>query len=213
VAVIALAAASASADTINFVSGSNNSGQASDLALQLSAEVTGADNGTVTFTFLNKVGIASSVTEIYFKDTLSSLISDPVWDFNAGGEWNVLPGQAMNPGFPPGISGWGALDTAFAADAANNGSHGINAAGETVSVTFTLNGALADLMSTLKNPSGTEKGAVLGLHVRGIGTGGMSDAFCSDTSRGPGPAIPEPSTLVLLGVGLLAASLRMLKRA
>src|SRR5262245_47586865 len=72
--LVALAALPAHAVTFTFHNITNTQ---ANLSGQLSVEVTeGAVAGTVDFTFYNNVGIASSITDIYFDDgTLLALAS------------------------------------------------------------------------------------------------------------------------------------------
>ena len=98
VAVVAtlLIAAPASAITIGFTKITNNGN--SNVASQLSADVTDHGDGTVDFTFYNDVGIASSISEIYFDDgTLLALSS--ISDSGAG---VAFTGPPTNPGDLPG---------------------------------------------------------------------------------------------------------------
>src|SRR5687768_9564506 len=65
VAALTLAGA-AGANTITFGLLTDNGND--DLSGQLRVEVTAGAGGTVDFTFYNDVGIASSITDIYFDD-------------------------------------------------------------------------------------------------------------------------------------------------
>src|SRR5262245_8799427 len=77
-----------------------------DVASQLFVDVTDSGSNTVTFKFTNNVGIASSITDIYFDDGtllgIATVTNGPLGlvDFSAGATPGELPGaNQANPDF------------------------------------------------------------------------------------------------------------------
>jgi len=176
------------ADLFGFYKLTNNGN--ADVGGQLSVDVT-ASGSQVLFKFFNNVGIASSITDIYFDDgTLLSIgnITDsgagvafgsPAIPANLPGANDASPDFETTAGF--------SLDSEPAVSA-----NGVNASNEWVAVLFSLQGTqtFADTIAALNDGS-----LRIGLHVQAIGTTGGSDSYVN--------RVPEPGTLLLLGSGLL----------
>jgi hypothetical protein len=128
----------------------------------------------VTFTFTNIVGIASSISEIYYDDrnplqllTINSLTQQGCTFTGGGANPGNLPGgNNVTPAFN--------ANSSFSADAQGNPSLGIDTASDYLTMKFDLQaGATFATVVTALN-SGTLR---VGIHVRGIGTQASSDAF------------------------------------
>jgi hypothetical protein len=165
-----------------------------NIEAQFSVDATDFGGGQVDFKFVNNVGVASNVAEIYFDDDAGvltntfSLIESATVDFAPGGS-------------PPNLPGGNTIS--FVADyraGAQNPSpqNGLNQASDFLIIRFTLAGGktFADVISAINGDT-----LRMGLHVQAIGTSGQSDSFVND-----GPVIPSPgaSVLSLIGLAMLA---------
>jgi hypothetical protein len=184
----ALFSGHALADTIfSFAQVTNGS---INLSSQLQVSVSQYSATQISFSFCNNIGIASSITDIYFDDGRylgqASIVQSPGVNFSAG---------ATPPNLPAGNTI--KFSTSFSADSnppvvAN----GINDKSESLTIIFTLvNGkTTADVINALT--SGEMR---VGLHVQSIGNNGLSESYVTN--------VPEPSLVLLLGIGLSAAAL------
>lgn len=167
------------------------------------------DADEVLFAFYNNVGIASSISEIYFDDgTLLGLTSvlnslGGFTDFSQGASPPDLPGgETIDPPFE--------VTAGFLADAQGNPSNGIDTSSDILGIVIELlpGLGLGDVESAIDD--GTLR---IGLHVRSIGVAGDSDSFVNDggfdgQDEQFGEA-PEPASVVVWGtlaVGLVAGA-------
>jgi hypothetical protein len=165
--------------------------------------VTPGPGGQVEFTFTNAVGIASSISEIYFQDGPmlgAAALTQAGTAFTAGGAvpGNLPGGENLTPPF--------IATEVFSADAQGNPSLGIDTATDSLVMTFNLlnNKSYADCVAALQ--SGDLR---VGLHVRSIGDGGQSDSF---VNGGPPVSIPLPQAAPLALAGIAGLGLARRRR-
>jgi hypothetical protein len=200
----ATAAQSAYASPITITNWTNiTTNGADDVGSQLELVITDNLDGTVDFRFENNVGTASSITDIYFDDSVPLLFTNAyVLTESAGVDFGV--GAS-----PPDLPGGGLTftkDHSFDSEAGPGGvsAHGINSAAEFLAITFTFAAGqtFADLFDRLV--SGDFR---VGLHVQSISPTGGSDSYINVAPDSP--TVPEPAGLLLFGAGLAVAAARM----
>lgn len=180
----------------------------------------------VVFVFFNDVGVASSITQIYWQDgentspvtpsaltTFVDRVNGNVNYQNSVGTGNLPGGNSLNPQF----------DGTFEIRPNNpQPANGINASGDYLSVRFNANVDANAVIAALNNWNYDPSLAVanrwsiddttsatlrVGFHVQSIGTSAGSDGYVNIPT-----AVPEPGTLALAGIGLGAAGLVCFRR-
>lgn len=170
-----------------------------DVASGLSADVNDLGSGQVEFVFRNDALESSTITQINWDDSADLLAS---FDSLTNGTGVLMVIQ--NPVGP--VNGGGSVFQLVMYQAEKDGAvaNGIDP-GEWMKANFTLSaGATFDDLLAAYGDGGLNR---IGMHVQRIGPGQEdSDFMISDlleTPPPPAPNIPEPSTFVLMGVGLL----------
>ncbi len=167
------------------------------------------------FVFTNNVGIASNLTEIYVDNgplTTPASVNNSLsgtTDFNTTfGGMNPANLPGGNTIVPPFIA-----DALLSVDSVNGNGNGIDASTDALGLIYTVSsGGLDTIQAALDDGS-----LRFGLHVRSIGgSSGQSDAFVNGgggASPTAVPSVPEPSTIMLLGSGLLGLAFFARRRA
>lgn len=197
-----LSTVSANAATYNFYKLTNNNVE--DLENQLSVEVLDVGGTQVSFTFMNNVGISSSITDIYFDDGLPAILALPFAYAQSAGVSFTSP---ANPGnLPGGNTAIPAFVTSagFSADSATPAG-GVDVLGEYVTLILNYTGVntIASVLAALG--SGDLR---IGLHVQSIGVADGSDGYINQLSPNQ-TVVPLPAGILLLisalgGLGFLA---------
>lgn len=195
---IAFQAQVTSALTLGFDNITNNSPR--DAAIgeaQLFVDVEEYGGGDqVAFTFRNTGPRRSSITDTYFDTAFSEYLADM---HSITGSRGVRFSEGARPRDLPGGEDFG-FKSAFSADSDKPVQWmGVNP-GEWVQLVFDLQvGETVEEVFT-----GLEAGELMvGIHVQGF-RDGESESFINDRPLPPpGIAIPEPATILLLGIGLL----------
>lgn len=182
--------------TYQFLNITNNS--SIDLSGQLSVEVSdeGLGPGQVSFKFLNAVGLASSITDVYFDDgTLLGIA-------NISSSAGVKFSQGGAPPNLPGGNGINFQTTAgFLADSDPPVSkNGVNSSAEWLEITFNLiNGkTYADTIAALNGGIDLR----IGLHMQAL-SDGESDSYVNTVSVPDGGSAATMLGVALMGLGIL----------
>lgn len=190
----------AAAFTFSCLTG-NSAANCDTLETQVLLEVTAAaDPNLVDFRFTNIGSEASSIADVYFSDLSPALLGLPSYFTSSSG---VSFSAGCSPGNLPGGGGSFGFVTSYCADSdAPVQKNGVNP-GEWLNIQYTLQGgaSFADVVESLNN--GTYR---VGVHVQGFANGGSESGVLD-----PVP-VPEPSTLILSGMGIAGLVARMRRR-
>src|SRR3954471_8222599 len=169
----------------------NNATDCGTLSAQLRLDVTTVTGShTVDFLFTNTGPLASSITDVYFDDTLPALLGTPGTIAQSAGvsfSANCAPGN-LPGGSPIGFSSNYCADSNSPVQPM-----GVNP-GEWLRLTYTLQGTatLDQVLAAM-----TDGSYRVGVHVQGFATGGSESALAAPRS------VPEPATCLLFGTGLI----------
>lgn len=205
IAFASLAGTAAAAPVDIFFTRINPANASQNIASQLKAVLSDEGAGQVSFLYTNNVGIASSISEIYYDTgnlfTGAASLVQVGTNFTAGGAnpTNLPGGNNVNPAFVANLI--------YSADAQGNPSNGVNLASDSLKMVFNLsnNVSYANVVAALANGS-----LRIGLHVRAIGTGADSDAF---VNTGTPVIIPLPAGGVMAMAGLAGVAAIRRRRA
>jgi PEP-CTERM motif len=200
--IVVAAPKSASAATIGFTCLTNNTGSCSSFDQFFTGTVT--VSGTQMTATINNTGSGGVIGQIYvdFTDPVTgyafnSITGGPGTTFSLG-SGNLPSANAADPDF----------DSDFAFEAAPPPTtNGVNN-GEFFSVVFDLLSGQSQATIDALILSGDIR---FGLHVQSLGTNNLSEALissgsCVDCTPTQQSTVPEPTSMLLLGTGLLAAA-------
>lgn len=184
---LAISSAATASTSFSLFTSNGNQNISSQLAMD-----TSASGNQVFFTFLNNVGIASSITDIYFDLGTASGFS--LSNMSIADQVGVKFSMGAAPGNVPGGNTIGfTADSGLSADSdAPVAPNGINALGDYLTISALLSSGTYDaLLRDLR--SGMFRVA---MHVQAIGTAGGSDSYVTT-------AVPLPAAAWLFGSALL----------
>ncbi len=191
---------------------------AENVQSQLSVVVSGnSTTNMVSFTFMNNVGTASSITDIYFQDgsllSLGTIVGSAGVSFaQYAAPGNLSGGNSLSPRF--------VTTAGFSLDSDSPVSrNGVNASSEWVTVNFTLKDSMTivDTIAAMDRVISVGAGNIwrnngnylpnaapglrIGLRVQAIGTLSRSDSFVNVGGSSPPPPrqgdVPEPASAVV----------------
>ncbi|HBY60981.1 MAG TPA: hypothetical protein DEH78_14255 [Solibacterales bacterium] len=183
-----------------------------NLATQLKVNVADTAGGA-QFTFYNNVGIASSITDIYFDlpgasnttpvpQTLLLFLSPNAPTITDSGAGVAFSDGASPPNLPRNNVPNPDFDSMYSADSDSPVSaNGVSSSTEWVRFVFKYASGkdFDDVKDALNDGS-----LRIGLHVQSIGTASRSDAYINDPYNPP-QQVPEPGTYAaLIGAGMVA---------
>lgn len=188
--------APAGAETISSWTLITNNGNG-DIGGQFSVTISDLGSNQVDFHFSNNVGVASSITDIYFDDVSVAVLGSML---SLSGSAGVS--FAMDAA-PPNLPGGNTIS--FSADYSADSNapvlpKGINASSEYLDIVFSLVVGMTFDNLLAQIDSGE---LLMGLHVQGIGTNGGSDSYVNGGGGTPPNTVPEPALPLLMGLGLL----------
>ena len=167
---------------------------------QFSATIADLGSGEVSITFANSGPVASFIAQVYIDDDAGAFAS--IASITNGLGTNFISG-----GSPPNLPGGNTVVPAFsatlraAADSPGTNKDGADP-GESFALNLSLNGGISFAAVQAALDGGTIR---LGIHGQGLGVGtglGGSESFVN----GGGPAVPEPSAMLLFAVGALVVA-------
>lgn len=206
-ALLASASSAEAAVSYSFTGVSNNNVTNTSIGeANLSMLVTDSGGGYVRFDFYNSSTDGSAITDVYFDDSVDpALFVTPISQIINGS--GVSFAEGATPGNLPSGGTFDATKGLTADSDAPVYGNGVGY-GETLGIVLQLdNGnSYGDVVTALSDSS-----LRVGLHVQGFGNGG-SESFVNNPGGGTPPAVPEPSTLAIFGLGALFAGRRMRRR-
>ena len=210
-AVTAVAGRSAEAGATYSFTGvtSNNTINTAIGESQLSLTVSEAEDGFVNFVFTNSGAEESSITDVYFDDSVDpSLFFESIADIDDS-ELGVSFSEIAAPGNLPGGEAIGFNATKGLTADSNSpkvAQNGVNP-GESLGILLELtNGStFGDVTTALANSS-----LRVGIHVQAFANGG-SESFVNGGGGSP-PAVPEPTSMAIFGIGLAGFAARRRRR-
>ncbi len=206
-ALLASASGADAAVSYSFTGVSNNSPTSTAIGeANLSMMVSDNGGGYVRFDFYNSGPEASSITDVYFDDAVDpSLFVTPISQIiNSSG---VSFSEGARPGNLPSGGDFTATRGLTADSDAPVSFNGVNP-GETLGLILQLDNGnnFNDVLTALSDST-----LRVGIHVQAF-SNGQSESFINNPGGSP-PAVPEPSSLAIIGLGALFAGRRLRQRA
>lgn len=184
--------------TYGFFSVTQNSAYDSAIGQsQLSVAVSNAKGNRVKFQFENKGIEASSITDVYFDDRgglfsgIDSIRKTSGVSFSTGASPGNLPGaNNLNPAFQTTLGLSADSDPPVSKNGVNPGEKLV------MYLDLTSGTSLSDVVAAF-----TDLSLRVGIHAQGFASGG-SEGLVNTVGGTPPPVVPEPTGIVLAGLGI-----------